>query len=289
MSTAIAFHGGTYGTYLEWCLTSLSSDSEIVLPFYSNGSSHQFLGNHLLDKLASSDSDFVRFHPKNKEHQITAHKLNEACELFDSVIYLYPDAGSILLTLNNFYKKIWKDWRNTKITTDSVFRDNLYQGWGIDEFVSVQDIPIWIQREMLSYNLMPSWFSLLEWKDSNNWSNPKGTTVLVSDLLYDFESTMSKIQQFCNLEFKRSITDLIPAHYAMLSLQSFLGQDQLCVKIVSSVVTEQSFDWENQILPLPSQAWVQWQLRNLGQAIKCDGLDKFPTNSLKLKELLYPI
>lgn len=36
-----------------------------------------------------------------------------------------------------------------------------------------------------------------------------------------------------------------------------------------------------------SEAWIQWQLRNLGYEIQCHGLDKFPTNSVHLHELLY--
>jgi hypothetical protein len=42
-------------------------------------------------------------------------------------------------------------------------------------------------------------------------------------------------------------------------------------------------------LPLASEAWIQWQLRNLGWEIKCHELDIFPTNSVYLKELLYHI
>jgi hypothetical protein len=40
---------------------------------------------------------------------------------------------------------------------------------------------------------------------------------------------------------------------------------------------------------LASESYVQWQLRNLGYEIQCHELDKFPTNSVHLKELLYTI
>jgi predicted nuclease with RNAse H fold len=45
--------------------------------------------------------------------------------------------------------------------------------------------------------------------------------------------------------------------------------------------------WEP--LPLPSEAWIQWQLRNLGYELRCHGLDMFPTNSVQLRELLYRV
>lgn len=43
----IAYQGGTYGTYLEWCLTSLTSTDQLVSPFTDVGNSHKFRGHFL--------------------------------------------------------------------------------------------------------------------------------------------------------------------------------------------------------------------------------------------------
>ncbi len=120
------------------------------------------------------------------------------------------------------------------------------------------------------------------------WSHPRCNLILIKDLLYDFENTIQKTQEFFNLQFKKSIKELIPYHNLMLSLQKYLNQDQLCADIIDSVVNDHLLNW-HEGLPLPSQSWIQWQLRNLGYEIECHGLDVFPTNSLKLKELLHKV
>ena len=73
----------------------------------------------------------------------------------------------------------------------------------------------------------------------------------------------------------------------MLELQRYQNQDQLCQDIVDNTLNNTYFDWRDQEVPLASQAWIQWQLRNLGWEIKCDGLDTWPTNSIQLKNLIY--
>jgi hypothetical protein len=73
----------------------------------------------------------------------------------------------------------------------------------------------------------------------------------------------------------------------MLELQQNLLEDQICNRIVQYTINDLDFDWPE--LSLPSQSWIQWELRNQGFEIECHGLDKFPTNSIQLKKLIYPI
>ena len=75
MTVAIAFNGGAYGTYLEWCLTTLTSSDPIVAPFTKRGNSHKFLGNHLINfsnwqdyNTSGNVFDFFRFHLE-KDHK----------------------------------------------------------------------------------------------------------------------------------------------------------------------------------------------------------------------------
>ena len=289
--TIIVYNGGAYGTYVEWVLTTLTTDVPILPPFNHNGNSHLFRGNYRIFKNNSdynSDSQFCRMHPKVLSKESLSTNLNDICDTAKNVIYLYPDPGSVLLNVNNFYLKIWEDWWATKLL-DPVFADNLYSNWPVDNGSPVSRIPTWIQREILSFNLMPAWFDQVEWVHPETWSHPQCKVVLLNELLYNFKNTILKMQEFCGLEFKKSIDDMIPYHSTMLSLQKCLTQDQLCNKIINSVLSDQLFDWSDQPLPLPSQSWVQWELRNHRLEIQCNGLDKFPTNSVQLKELLYPV
>jgi hypothetical protein len=293
MTIAIVYNAGSYGTYLEWALTTLTTDIPVAAPFNSNGNSHQFCGNHAFNINSSkwkaiADKQesfvFVRLHPKTQQHEVLDNNLNQILDVAEKIIYLYPDSNSVLLTVNNFYSKIWAEWWNTRLL-DPVFADNLYNNWPVKRDTPVDQIPIWIKREILSFNLMPSWHRQVEWYHPTQWSHPRCQLVLTKELLYNFESTVQKLQKFCNLEFKKNITDLVPIHNIMLSLQLYLSQDQLCHRIVDHALDNQLFEWKD--IPLPSQGWVQWQLRNLGYEIRCHGLDKFPTDSVALQNILY--
>ena len=294
--TAIIFNGGAYGTYLEWVLTTLTTEIPISPPFERDGNSHKFSGNQFSEEhLTESgwynfindkrNKSFVRVHPKNKKEERLSDNLNLIVDSVKYSIYLYPDKNSVLLSVNNFYLKIWNDWWTTRLT-DPVFYNNLYDNFPVSKDVPIAEIPIWIKREILSFNLMPSWFDQTEWYHPDTWSHPRCQLILSNELLYDFKNTILKIKDFCNLKFKKSIDDMIPYHNTMLSLQKSLNQDQLCNQIIDSILNNELFDWADQELPLPSQSWIQWQLRNLGYEIKCYNLEIFPTNTIHLRNLL---
>jgi hypothetical protein len=292
----IVYPGGAYGTYLEWVLTTLASNAEIVPPFTSNGSSHLFNGNQIIGSISpnwwyefatqSTDQHFVRLHPKSSKEESISNRLLSMLEIVDKIVYLYPDKKSKMLVINNSFTKILADWFAYQLL-DTEFSNNLYSNWPIEKDTPSSQIPIWIKREILSFYMVPAWEDQVEWYYPDTWCHDRCQTILIGDLLYNFEHTISSIQQFCNLKFKRSIKELVPYHNQMLELQMFLNQDALCDAIINSIVNQQEFDWSDQPLPLVSQAWVQWQLRNLNYEIKCHELDTFPTNSVQLKELLY--
>lgn len=293
MTTLIAFNGGTYGTYLEWCLTTLSSTEKIVPPFTSIGNSHAFKGNHIVNidrwkafKIENRLDQFARLHPKHHQHESLDDNMNYLCDTADSVVYLYPDKDSILFQLNNFTYKIWQDWWAHSFDSE-IHVDKIYKNWPVSRDTEISNIPTWIKREFLSLYLMPAWFDQVEWYHPDRWSHPKCCVVKVNQLLHDFENTINRVKIHCNLQFKKDVGELLPYHQQNLKLQKYINQDQLCNQIISAVVNNQVFEWEK--LTLTSESWLQWELRNCGFEIRCHGLDMFPTNSVQLKELLYPV
>lgn len=289
--TAIVYSAGTYGTYLGWVLTTLTRNIPIVEPFTNKGNSHNFGFQSLLtadDTIiqdAAYKNTFVRHHPKHKKEDVISDNLNLLADKVNNILYLYPKHSDILLCINNQYSKIWDNWWVEQLQVDNEFRENLYTNWGISSNTSVNEIPMWCKREFLSFWLMPAWSDQVE-MGTPVWSHIRSHTIFVNDLLYDFKNTILKIQKFCSLEFTKNIDDLNPSHNKMLSLQKHLTQDQLCNKIIDSIVNDQFYNWNYQELPLPSQSWIQWKLRNLGYELQCYGLNQFPTNSTQLRKLL---
>ena len=293
MTVAVVFNPGAYGTYLEWCLTTLTSPEEIVLPFSTNGSSHKFSGNRLknfsawIEFLESKQTaDFVTIHPKAL-NQSLSDNLNYVCNTAQSVIHVYPDKNSILLCINNMYYKIFDDWWSQQFAQKFVDHEELYKHWPISQDTKIQDVPYWIRREFLSFYLMPAWFNMNEWYHPNTWHHDKCCVITVHELLYNFENTLRRIESFCKLKYVKSISELIPLHHQNLQNQQHLNEDALCAQIINSIIEPKEFSWHK--LSLVSESWIQWQLRNLGYEIRCHELDIFPTNSVQLKELLYTI
>lgn len=293
MTIAIAFNGGSYGTYLEWCLTTLTTTGADQLPFTEVGSSHRFAGNHLLnisrwDKYLDSHKNyqFARLHPKTQMQDSLNDNMNRLCNTADSVIYLYPDPGSVLLSINNSMSKIWEDWWSVQFS-QYINADKIYQNWPVSMDLTIDQIPVWIRREFLSYYLMPAWYDQVEWYHPANWSHPNACVITIKELLFEFEHTLIKIKNHCGIRYIKPIQDILPYHRENLSRQKFLDDDQLCKKIIYSTLNSLNFDWP--VLSLGSESWIQWELRNQGFEIRCHGLDIFPTNSLQLKELLYSL
>ena len=283
----IVFHSGCYGTYLEWVLYTLTTDIPIVAPFTVNGSSHQYTGWHLSNIKGwrkyldiNFPAQFVRFHPKILEDESISENLNEIMESVNHMIYIHPDLETRLLTINNEFTKVRPPWAYIDL-------DQVYNNWPVSRDIPIDKVPAWIQREFLSFYLMPRWEAQVEWNHLENWSHPNSLPVLVKDLLYNFESTMHTIKEFCGLAFVKSITDLLPIHDRMLELQIYQNQDQLANSIVESTVNTALLDWSTTPTTLATESWIQWQLRNLGFEIRCDGLNVFPNNSTDLQRLLY--
>ena len=302
----IIYNAGAYGTYLNWCLSTLTTDIDIVSPLTEEGSSHNYKGTSVTGMEGwskyidtNNPAKFVRLHPKNKKEENISNNLEIILSTVDRMIYLYPDQNSVLLNINNAFDKAFKEWYpcpGPGITESApkkdilkFFEDTVYQNWPVSRDILFNDIPYWIKREFLSLNLMPSWHDQVEWFHPAQWQHPDCLIVFIEELLYNFKPTMQYLQKFLNLDFKKDIDQLIPSHQEMLKKQINCGQDSLCNQIVNSTIQDVEFSWADRYLPLPSESWIQWQLRNLGFEMQCHGLDVFPTNSKKLKELLYKI
>ena len=294
----ICYPAGGYGTYLEWVLTTMSTTGLIQHPFNKNGNSHKFFGNQFMNiqkwhKYVKQDQpvQWGRLHPKTEQSQSIANNLNAILSTVKKIIHIYPDQNSVLLLINNYFTKltvegIWEDWWNWQFS-NLISPDKIYNNWPVNRDVDINKIPVWVQREFLSYYLMPAWHDQVEWFFPDTWQNDQCCTVMINDLLYNFEETVSNLKNFCDVNWVRPVEDMLSSHSIMMSLQKNLNQDMLCNQIVDSVINKIHFDWSTYPLPLASQCWIQWQLRNFGYEIQCHGLDRFPTDSNQFKKLLY--
>jgi hypothetical protein len=290
-TVAIVYPGGAYGTYLEWCLTTLVNNDDIDEPFTKNGNSHAFEGNQLINMAGwrnyaagREQHKFVRVHPKRFPEECISNSVCEIAKDAAHLIYLYPGPQDVLLTVNNHFYKIYNNWFDHLFSQD-LGLDKIYLNWPIESGTPVDQIPAWIKREFLSFYLMPAWFDQVEWARPLEHNCQNLLEITVHDLLFDFVDTLLKIEKVCNFKYQRSPLYLLPSHAKNLKLQKYLDHDRICNAVIDSVKNNTNLTWNN--LSLPSEAWIQWSLRNIGHEIKCHGLDVFPTDSESLRDLLY--
>ena len=294
----ILYPGGGYGSYLVWCLIVLTTELAIKSPLNTNGNSHKFKdGNYLhggiegwRNYLQSADQwNFIRFHPKMKQSDSLRHYLNELSTQVNFFVYIRPSTNTLLLTINNQFTKMHHNWWDHSFQVGDINSDIIYNNWPVSRDMPISQTPNWIKREFLSYYMMPWFFDEIEWHQPEHYNQSNCLLVFVEDILYNFKNTISKIINQSTLTLTKSLDDLVPHHSHMISLQKNIDQDFLCRKIIDSIVDQKVFDWTGQYMPLPSEAYVQWELRNQGFELRCHGLDILPTNSVQLKELLYTV
>lgn len=291
----IAFNGGAYGTYLEWVLNTLITNEEIQRPFTHLGSSHDSkLGHHLGDiekfrnYLGSNDCfDTGRLHPKVTKDEDLQSNLEFLLDNASRVILLYPDRDHELMSVCNYMTKIWQgDAYDGPMAY--INPDDIYQAYDIKPGTDLRTIPVWIRREHMSFNLFTSWHDQVEWYFPDRCHDPRLMIITTKELFDSFPGILTQIENFWgDKKYIRNIQDMMPFHNIMIQLQTHLGKDQLCARILQSVTAEadEHFNFGN--ICLPSQAWIQYQLRLNGYELQCDGLDVFPQSTKELQNLTY--
>jgi hypothetical protein len=229
---------------------------------------------------------FVRLHPKIKSTDSIQNNVFEIADQTHRVIYIIPDQERTLLIVNNFFHKIWGSWIEHMFANEIAI-EKIYSNWPVPKNTPLDQISTWVMREFLSYYLMPAWTDQTKWDCKPHQQPANLIAVTVSELLFNFENTLQRLKEFCELDYQKPIANLYPFHEKNLQLQKHIDHDQICRNIVNSIKEQTNLKWSP--LTLPSEAWVQWELRNQGFEIRCNGLDKFPTNSVQLRELLYQI
>lgn len=289
----IAFSVGSYGTYLEWVLTTLCATDPIQPPFTGTGSSHDFIGNHLEDMagwqryLDSGDQfAFGRLHPKTHSYDSLSHNLDQICQQVAAMIHLYPGEHSQLLVINNWLSKVKKDWWQIDFGNHHQ-QQLIYDNWPDARDLPFDQIPEWVRREFLSLYLPAAWHAQVEWYHPRSWHNHKCLVITVDDLLADLAGCVEKIVDHTGISLARPVEEILPYHAIMVDLQRYRTQDWLAQHIVDQTLAGNQFDWQDQAMPLATQAWIQHSLRKQGWEIQCHGLDKWPTNSVALASLLY--
>lgn len=293
--TPIIYNPGSYGTYLNFVLSNLGNESPTEPFDKSTGSSHKFKSPAIVSGYENYEleihdsSDFLNFHPKTLPHHSQKHEIDKLLTFVNKAIMIYPTNKSMLLALNNYYTKIQRNWLIPDDFGDvrAVDMDKIHKQWGVDTNVKVIDVEKWILREYLSMDMMPMWLDMHEWGFTETYSPNNLITITIDELLYEFDSTIDKITKFINID-SGDLGVLRNMHTKMISLQKHIDKDRICTCIINGFLNNTDFEFAES-LSLIDEAWVQWELRNHGYEMYCNGMNAFPTNLHEFKEHTYKI
>lgn len=168
-----------------------------------------------------------------------------------------------------------------KLGLDIFFRANNLDKWD-EKIKHWSDAQVWQLRE--SYSLFyPKMIR-------ESWAFPDidvPNLILIKnyDLLHNLLDTFLKIVNFCELTLRDKNLDDFIVNWS-IKQQYIINEFNLLDKIIQSTLNKEYFDWSNNRLCLISEAIIQQRLRQHGYNIKCCNLNKFPTNSKELENLL---
>ena len=286
----IIYNGGSYGTFVEWCLNYFSDLMfDKSLPFTDTGNSHKFNGNQLVNfqgcvdfAESNSTASIVRFHPKTQIDENIIDNLLYINMHFKKIIYLIPNVDTIAWNMNNKFEKIWTEgWL---LHNEPSYSNNLtcWEGNNLDQ------MQLWEKREFLSLYIYPQHLSEIEF-DKHQYIKDtfsKIQFVTIESLSDNFKDTIITLLNYCNLTPHR-LDQIDYIYKEWIKLQYHCNKDQIVRTIVHSILNNIYYDWSNFKLTLVDEALVQYYLGENNIKIKCYNLNTFPTNTTELKEYLY--
>lgn len=317
--TAIYYHAGAYGTFIEWCLNYFSDKNfHSDLPFTAIGNSHLFHGNLILSEKMFSEVNqnpyrFFRTHPgcsnsTNKKLLNTPKKPIECYrnelkllqDISDNVIVLYFNDHNILWGINNIVKSFSQldDFMKEYYTSNQYFdfnRDDcktLTQRIKLDLTLSGEthykqwsrnsweEMDDWQLREFLSLYLEKHWFDLYTSLVKIKDEFPNIIFIELGSLRDNFKDTISMICDKLNLTLQRTNFEYV--YNAWFSKQTFINRDEEVNKIVHATISDVKYHWQK--LTIIDEAIIQKKLRDNGINLKCFDLNVFPQNSQQLKK-----
>lgn len=289
-NVCIVFSGGSYGTFIEWCLNYFSDPTfSTELPFTEVGNSHKFKGNQLLTfdncveyTKSIKNYPFVRFHPKIDKGEKILDNLKFVSRHFKKTIYISPTTETIAWSINNKFEKIWgaNGWIKEH---ENLVHDNINR-WG--SYESVECMKKWQLREFLSFFMYDQHIAETELQliptVVDQFTNIH--VITLNNLKENFKKTILDLLDYCQITPIR-IETLNYIYSAWLNKQYHIFKDEVISKIISSLLNNEFYSWSEINLTVVDESLVQYFLRQHGIEIKCYNLNTFPTNTDDLKKL----
>jgi hypothetical protein len=281
----IVFPGGAFGSMVEYSirqfsneLTKINLDIDFKNPIADNGSLHTFtkvnhpMYHHQLDALDHNEETASLVYPN--------HSPSSPIQSLELIKKHITDTDKVVLiwlpNLNSIERNfLFADHKAVP------FKEMIYKHINHISDKKVNDMQIWELRTAW-YTLIKEWareFSIVE--KTNNY-----ISITSDELLFDtrnlIKNTISQLGLTLNeTGFDEFFNEWIPKQEIIINRQKTL------VDIVSNTIAKVDFSWEP--IGIVMEALIQHRLEICGFKLNYENLNEFPTNSLKLAEIIESI
>ena len=285
----VFFVPGMFGTTIEYIIRSYSNElTPVDGKILANGSLHSFKKPAHFNNTEHIDNFFktgravdvtTPTYPfkEQKLPEILKH-FNQIDTFSDACLLMYADStNSAELNMLFQYHKISI---GLKFGLDIFCHGNehnitawdpAYQHWS--------DMEAWQIREWISLFYIP-WTQA--WTESVEQVGPQFLTVKNTDFLSNPVDTADRIFAHCRLTQKPGLNEFL--RQWQQAQQYIVNEFKLLDQIVECAIANRPLEW--QPINIIAEAIVQQRLRAKGYEIRCDGLDKFPTDAIMFNTLL---
>lgn len=286
----IFFVPGMFGSTIEHVLRNYTNEMEPTNAVIAkDGSMHTYKKmNHLVSGNALEVCDFQEintpiypFANKHFSEILESYHRNDSNDKY-VLVYAKTFNDAELNILFQYYKISLLPSMGMHIFYGSP--ENAYNNvsrWNLN-YKEYSDLKRWEFREWFSI-FYPTWVN--EWQNSVSQVSNDWLKISSGEILFNTASSFEKIIDFCGLTKSQNVNEF--ATNWRSAQQYILDEYNLIHKIVELTTAQKKFSWNS--LNVISESIVQQKLRTAGYEIRCDGLDVFPTNSLDLYNLLYPL
>ena len=283
----VFFVPGMFGSTIEYIVRSYSNElTPVDGKILADGSMHSFSksahfrATEHIDNFFNSDKAVEVTTPIYPFRQQHLFEILQSFNKYDTtndtcvIIYAGDIAGAELNMLFQYYKI-------SKVLGLDIFcqgNEHNITAWN-SSYTHWSQMQPWQLREWISLFYV-SWVQ--EWITSPGYVDNKFLTVKNTDFLVDPITTANKIFDHCGLTQKSGLNEFLLKWQQ--AQQYIVDEFTLLDRIVECSIINQPLEWKP--INIIAEAIVQQRLRAKGYEIRCDGLDKFPTNAIMFNTLL---
>lgn len=278
----ITFPGGAYGNFVSWTLEWMQGNFPAdYRPFTAQKNSHNWSSNQVstVDQACTNVRNNTILHPIQDSSTRIVDSYDKLFNHYDKIVALHPAKDDFIWHMNNKLTKIYKSgWIAARMAAnhDALLSEGLANWQGNEH---------WETREHLSFYLWDQHIAEVRFNDVESYSNPRFKKIEINMIRDQFVDTFMALADWLEIEVVRSIADIELLQKDWLKNEPNLHKDKLIKDLTSAIINDKFMEMKD--LSIFDEAIIQRNLRLEGYEIECFELNTWPTDTIKLRELIY--